>query len=99
MKLLGNKLLVSPISTFKAPGPIVVPDSVKDHYAFAGPKLFRVLEVGTGRVNRKGIRIPIEVSPGDRVLCQSYTTGPKEFGDGRLIITDDQILAVLPRIP
>ncbi len=69
-----------------------------DEANYGGPKLFRVLATGPGRRNRKGLCIPVECAAGDRVLCQSYFTGPADMGDGRFCITDDQILAVLPHL-
>ena len=59
--------------------------------------MFRVLAVGQGRRNKKGILIPVECSVGDRVMCHSYFTGPMKLDDGSYIITDSEIIAVLPR--
>ena len=67
-----------------------------DEHNYGGPKLFRVISCGPGRRTRRGLQIPMEIRPGDRVLCQSYFTGPAEMGDGRFVIDDSQILAVLP---
>jgi len=67
-----------------------------DEANYGGPKLFRVISCGQGKRTRKGVLVPIECQPGDRVLCASYFTGPAELPDRRFVITDDQILAVLP---
>lgn len=100
MRLLSNKLLVERVKRAQATtgGSILLPPIALDDYNTGGPKEFRVLAKGPGRMVKGQLR-PIECEPGDRIICQSYTTGPKEFGDGRMIITDDMILAVVPRIP
>jgi len=95
MKLLGNRLLVEPIVADSI-GSIVLPESLKDDNNVGGPKVFRVIQIGTGRLTRKGVRIPIEAAPGDRVICHSYTSGPEPLGDKRKVITEEQIIAILP---
>ena len=99
MKLLSNHILVERVkrATALTNGGILLPATAMDDYNTGGPKEFGVLAVGPGRRNRKGILFPIECSPGDRVICHSYTTGAAEIGDGRLVITDDMIIAVIPK--
>lgn len=95
MRLLRNHLHVAPIVVDKI-GSILLPESLKAAH-FDTYRLYRVLQVGPGRITRKGVRIPIECQPGDRVICHSHTTGPIKMEDGTMLITDDQILAVLPK--
>lgn len=91
---LSNRLLVERILTpYK--GTLVVP--IGDDYMMDGPKQWLVISVGPGRLNANGIRIPIECASGDRVLTYSHTDGPYPLGDGRHVITDDQIIAVIPQ--
>lgn len=99
MKLLGNKILVERIKspTATTTGNILLPPIALDDHNTGGPKLFLVLQVGPGLENRKGIPLSMECEPGDRVLCQSYTQGAYELSDGRMIITHDMIIAVLPK--
>jgi chaperonin GroES len=77
-----------------ARGAIHIPAAYKDE-----PREFLVLAVGPGKLTPRGGRVPLEVGIGDRVICQSYTTGPFPMDDGlpRKLITDDQILAVIPK--
>lgn len=98
MKLLGNRVRVERIKATQASygGKIVLPQIALDDINTGGPKEYRVLEVGPGKNNRKGVLIPIECAPGDKVICHSYTTGSIDLPDGSSIITDDQILAVIP---
>lgn len=63
----------------------------------AGYKLFDVLAVGPGRLTRKGVRIPVECTAGDRIVTLSYTTGPVELKDGTSLLTEDQVLMVVAR--
>ena len=80
-------------------GGIILPQSTHDDNNVGGPKEVLVISVGPGKLNRKGVRIPIECEPGDRCIIHSYTTGPQPLPDGTLLITDDQILAVIPKQP
>ncbi len=99
MKLLGNHILVERVKrpTALTNGGILLPPILLDDYNTGGPKEYRVLGVGPGRRNRKGVLNCVECSPGDRVICHSYTTGATTLDDGRMVITDDMIIAVLPQ--
>ena len=98
MRPLSNHLLVERVKTSSAitAGGIHLPAICEDDNNTGGPKEYRVLAVGPGKRNHKGVVIPIECGPGDRILCHSYTTGVTELKDGRLVLTDDMILAVIP---
>jgi len=98
MKLLGNRILVERIkrTTAKTTGGILLPDICLDDYNTGGPKEYLVLDIGPGRRNKSGDTVPVECAPGDRVICHSYTTGAHELPDGRMIITEDMIMAVIP---
>jgi len=94
MKLLGNRLHVAPVMVDRVGSVIVLPESLQaDH--LDSYRLFRVLAVGPGRKTKNGAVVPIECEPGDRVICHSHTTGPQPLKDGTLIITGDQVLAVM----
>lgn len=95
MKPMANNLIVSHIP-MEYHGSIVMPESMKDALNTGGVKCFRVHAVGPGRLTRKGVRVPIECEPGDRVLCHSYTTGPTPLDNDRMVISAEMILAVIP---
>ena len=95
MKLLSNHVHIKSIPA-KQIGVIHLMKDLNEDMNYGGVKVFRVLAVGPGRRNRKGVLLPVECSPGDRVMCHSYFTGPTSMDDGTHIITDDQIIAVLP---
>lgn len=90
---LGNRLLVERIKQ-EYKGSIILPQGNDD--VMDGPKFWRVIAVGPGRLNAKGIRFQIEAAAGDRILTYSHTDGPEPLGDGRHVIDADQIIAVLP---
>jgi chaperonin GroES len=98
MLLLGNKVLVERVkrATATTKTGILLPESALDDFNTGGPKEYLVLAVGPGRRNRKGVLTCVEFSPGDRVICHSYTTGAHELPDGRMVITDDMVMAVIP---
>lgn len=98
MRPLGNRLIVERIKRQQL-GLIHVPEAFLDDDNTGGPKEYLVHAVGPGRTTKKGVTIPIECEPGDRIVCHSYTTGHQPIGDGRFIITDDMILFVIPRKP
>jgi len=97
MKVLGNHLLVEAIPQTRSAGGIHFSPGYGQQENVGGPKVFRVLATGPGRPNRKGVLIPLEAEPGDRIICHSYTSGPVDVGPDRHLITSDQILAVLPK--
>lgn len=99
VRMLGNHLLVRRLPQVQI-GVIVLPSAFDDDNNTGGPKLYRVLATGPGRRNRKGVLIPIECAPGDRIICHSYTAGVADvkLTDGQFILTADQILLVLPKI-
>mgnify|MGYP001595801327 CR=1 FL=1 len=99
MKLLSNHCLVERVKrkTALTTGGILLPDVCIDDFNTGGPKEFIVLGVGPGRRNRNGDTVPVEFVPGDRVICHSYTTGTHPLPDGTMVITDDMVIAVIPK--
>ncbi len=95
LKLTSDHIHVAPIVEETTRGGIFLPESVRDEHN-SGPKLFRVLAVGPGRLSRSGDRIPMECSPGDRILAHSYTDGPIGLEDGTKIIRQEQVVLVFP---
>lgn len=89
LKPLGNKLLVEQLPERMPANGIVVPEAHKDSMTRGDTKVFRVLGVG---------RKVQDVHPGDIAICYSHTSGPIEAQDGKHIITDDQIIAVVPKL-
>ncbi|MDZ7272394.1 MAG: co-chaperone GroES [candidate division KSB1 bacterium] len=88
---LGDKVLVQRLEEPAQRGPIVVPETAKER-----PQRGKVIEVGPGRVDKNGTRIPPAVKVGDTVLFakwagNEWTIEGKEY----LFLSEDEILAVL----
>ncbi len=75
----------------KTKGGIIIPDTAKEK-PFEG----KVIAVGTGKVNKEGKKVPIEVKKGDWILYARYGgTEVKIDGEDYLIMKEDDILAVI----
>lgn len=76
-------------------GGIVLPDSAKEK-----PTEGKIVAVGDGRISDDGVRLPLSVSIGDRIIFGSYAgTSIKEQGEEYLILGENEILAVVDDKP
>ena len=91
IKPLGDRILVLGVEKEKkTKGGILIPDTAKEK-----PQEGKVIAVGTGKVNEKGKRIPLDVKKGDRVLFGKYSGNEiKIDGVEHLIMREDDILAI-----
>jgi co-chaperonin GroES (HSP10) len=96
MKVLGDRILAREIP-YEHVGKIALPEKSRMDFQLSRPRVFRVLQVGTGRMSRKGVLLPIECDPGDRVIVHSEHEGPIEAPGGLHVIEGRTILAVLPK--
>lgn len=96
MKPLGNNLIVKQLPFRKPTGGIAIPEAYADAMNYGDIKVYEVLAVGPGRINGKGVRIPIECETGDRIICSCHTEGARPMDDERQVISADLILAVIP---
>lgn len=89
---LGDKVVVRRLAAEEmTAGGIVLPDSAREK-----PRQGRVLSVGDGKRLEGGGHAECQVREGDRVLFASYAGSEFEVdGEGLLIMTEDDILAVL----
>ena len=77
----------------KSAGGIVIPDTAAEK-----PDQGEIVAVGKGKKDDNGKVIPIDVKVGDRVLFGKYSgTEVKLEGEERLIVREDDILAVLEK--
>jgi len=92
LKPLNDRLIVEPIEAEdRTAGGVLLPETAKEK-----PMQGRVLAVGPGARNAKGERIPIEVSPDDRVLFAKYAgTEIKQNGTKYLILRESDVLAIV----
>ncbi len=91
---LSDRILVKRIEAEeKTAGGIVVPDTAKEK-----PKEGKVISIGTGKVDDKGVKIPFNVKAGDRVLFESYAgTEVKIEGEEHLIMREDDVLGIIEK--
>jgi len=89
---LNDKILVKRLEAEeKTAGGIVLPDSAKEK-----PRQGKILSLGEGKRLENGKRASFQVKVGDRVLFTSYAGTEVEVdGEERLIMTEDDILAVV----
>jgi chaperonin GroES len=89
---LGENVVVRRLPVEETVGRIVLPDTAREK-----PRQGRVLSLGDGRLLPGGARARHQVSEGDRVLFGSYA-GAEVVVDGEelLILSEDDILAVMP---
>ena len=74
-------------------GGIIIPDSAKEK-----PQEGEAVACGNGKVLDSGLRVALDVQPGDRVLFGKY--GGNEIkleGEEYLILREDEILAILDK--
>lgn len=92
IKPIGDKILVQRVEAEeKSKGGILLPDASREK-----PREGIVKAVGKGRMLKNGKRAPFAVDPGCRVLFSSYAgTEVKDGGTEYLIMTEDEILAIL----
>ena len=101
MKILGARLLVSPLATATvSSGGIALPPRSIDENNVGGPRQFIVISKGTGLRRDTGeidYRM-CEIDVGDKVVCHSYTAGPIPFDSGdRRIIGIDEVIAIVKK--
>ena len=92
VKPLGDRVLIQriePEETVK--GGIIIPDTAKEK-----PMEGKVIAVGSGRVEKDGKRIPLEVKVGDRILFGKYAGQEIKLDDvEHVILREEEVLGVL----
>jgi len=92
LKPLSDRLVVKPLEAeMVSKSGIVIPDTAKEK-----PQEGEVMAVGSGRVDKDGNRIAMEVKVGDRVLFGKYAGD--EFKQDNIeykILREDEVLGVI----
>ncbi|MDI6793181.1 MAG: co-chaperone GroES [bacterium] len=88
---LGDRIIVQRVEEEeRTKGGLIIPDTAKEK-----PQEGKVMAVGSGKLNDKGERIPMEVKADDRVLFGKYSgTEIKLEGEEYLIMHQDDILGI-----
>lgn len=94
LKPLGGRVIIEPIEQEEmTAGGIILPETAKEK-----PQEGNVLAVGPGERDDKGVRIPMEVKSGDKVLFAKYSgTEVKMDGKKLIILRESDLLAVVER--
>lgn len=92
IKPLGDRVLVEALeSKEQVKGGIFIPDSAKEK-----PQEAKVIALGTGKLDDKGVRLPFEVKVGDIVIVSKYGGTEIKFDDKEYkILNSDDIQAVV----
>jgi len=92
VKPLYDRLLIKRIEEKEVKsGGIIIPDTAKEK-----PMEGKVIAVGSGRVEKDGTKIPLEVKVGDRVLFGKYAgTEIKIDEKEHVILREEEILGVI----
>ena len=94
IKPLEDRILVQPLEaeTTTASG-LVIPETAKEK-----PQEGKVLAVGPGRVDDKGVRVPMDIAVGDVVIYSKYGgTEVKYAGDDLLLLNARDVLAIVEK--
>ncbi len=89
---LGDRVLVKRLQPEEVKkGGIIIPDTAKEK-----PQKGIVIEVGPGKLDEQGKRMPMEVKKGDKVLFGKYAGTDIQLNDEEhLILREDDILAII----
>ena len=89
---LGDRVLVKRLEPQnKTKGGIVLPETAQEK-----PKEGEIIAVGEGKVNEKGIRTPLSVKVGQKIIFTSYAgTEIKIDGEEYLVMREDDLLAII----
>ncbi len=92
LKPLGGRVIVEPIEQEEmTAGGIILPETAKEK-----PQEGHVLAAGPGDRDDKGVRVPMDVKVGDKVLFAKYSgTEVKMDGKKLLIMRESDILAIV----
>jgi chaperonin GroES len=92
VKPLGDRLFVKVAQAEeKTAGGILLPDTAKEK-----PQVGEVVQIGPGKCDESGNRIPMEVSVGDKVLYSKYAgTDVKLGSEDYILLSEKDVLAIV----
>lgn len=94
IKPLEDRVLVEPLEAENTTASgLVIPDTAKEK-----PQEGKVLAVGPGRVDDKGVRVPMDVKEGDVVIFSKYGGTEVKYNNTEyLLLNARDILAVVEK--
>ncbi len=92
IKPLGDRIFLKVSAPEeKTEGGILLPDTAQEK-----PQIGKVIAVGPGKRNKKGVHQPIEIKVGDRVLYSKYSgTDIQMEHKDYVLVSEQDILATL----
>jgi chaperonin GroES len=94
IKPLEDRIVVRPVAAEQVTASgLVIPDTAQER-----PQEAEVIAVGPGRVDDKGVRIPVDVSVGDMVIFSKYGgTELKYNNEEYLVLSARDVLAIVTK--
>jgi len=94
IKPLEDRIVVRPSAAEQVTASgLVIPDTAQER-----PQEAEVIAVGPGRVDDKGVRIPVDVSVGDMVIFSKYGgTELKYNNEEYLVLSARDVLAIVTK--
>lgn len=92
IKPLGDRVVLEAVAREeKTVSGLVLPDSAKEK-----PQEGIIVAVGSGRLDEKGTRVPLEVAVGNTVIFSKYAGTEVKYGEKEyLILRESDILAIV----
>jgi chaperonin GroES len=92
VKPLSDRVLVQRIEEKEQRrGGIIIPDSAKEK-----PMEGKVIAVGSGRMEKDGKRVPLEVKSGDKILFGKYAGQEIKIDDiEHVILREEEVLGII----
>jgi len=89
---LGDRVLVEPAKEGEVKkGGIIIPDTAKEK-----PMQGKVIALGTGKLDEKGVKIPFNVKKGDKVLMPKYGGTEVKIDDKEYqLLREEDILGII----
>ena len=94
IKPLEDRIVVRPVAAEQVTASgLVIPDTAQEK-----PQEAEVIAVGPGRVDDKGVRIPVDVSVGDMVIFSKYGGTELKFNNEEyLVLSARDVLAIVTK--
>jgi chaperonin GroES len=94
IKPLEDRIVVRPVAAEQVTASgLVIPDTAQEK-----PQEAEVIAVGPGRVDDKGVRVPVDVSVGDMVIFSKYGgTELKYNNEEYLVLSARDVLAIITK--